>query len=157
MIESSNRSNIKFAALYFLLSTIITWWFIEVSPLYTSTGQKLLSCAIAGAKWNIQMLAAVIFLQEKKWIFLKNIGFTCLLGSVILLPYSIGSFISKDNDGSFFIISLIVSVAAMVFSYYRSVKKSDVGTHWFAGWLLCLAIAITLQLKVIFNLNLFQG
>jgi len=157
MIEKSNRNNIKFAAFYFLLSTLITWWFIEASPLYSSTSQKLLSCAIAGAKWNIQILAAMVFLQEKKWVFLRNIGFTCLVGSLILLPYSIGSFISKDNDGSFFIISLIVSVFAMVFSYYISVKKSEVGTHWFAGWLFCLAVAITLQLKVIFNLNLFQG
>ena len=157
MIEKSDRNNIKFAVLYFFLYTVITWWFIEASPLYTSTSQKILSCVIAGAKWNIQMLAAVFFLQEKKWVFLRNIGLTCLLGSVILLPYSIGSSIRKDNDGSFFIISLIVSVFAMVISYYRSVKKSKVGTHWFAGWLFCLAVAITLQLKVIFNLNLFQG
>ncbi len=155
MLEKSDKKNIKIAILYFSISTLITWWFIEVSPIYDNLCQKLLSCGIAGAKWNIQIIAAFLFLQNKKWEFIQNISFTCLLGSFILLPYSFSSSLGMFNDSTFFLGSLMASVVTMIVSYLSSVKKSAVGKHWWAGWLFCLAVAITLQLKVVFNVNLF--
>jgi hypothetical protein len=155
MIDTLDRKNIQLAGSYFLISTIITGGFIAVAPLYDNLGQQLLSSAIAGAKWMIQLVFAIIFLQGKRWNFMKNIGFTCLLGSLILLPYTISSLLGQYNDIEFFLGSLIISVGVMIFSYYRSVKKSGVPNLWWAAWMLCLIIAIIAQLKVVFNLWVF--
>jgi hypothetical protein len=155
MLEKSERNNIRTTLIYFLISSLITWWFIAVSPVYDSLGQKLLSCAIAGAKWGIQIIAAFQFLDNKKWVFIRNISYTCLIGSVVLLPYSISSSFGKYNSSDFFLGSLVISVATMIVSYLSSVRKSGIGKHWWAGWLFCLAIAIAAQLKVVFNVSLF--
>jgi hypothetical protein len=140
------------AILYFLLSTLITWWFIESSPLYISTEQMVLSCTIAGGKWLVQLVAAFFILKEKKWIFIKYIGYTCFVGSVILIPNCISSTLNFHNSSAFFIGSLIFSVLLMISLYYQSAKKSKVSIKWFYGWLICLAIAITLQLTLVFNI-----
>lgn len=139
------------AVIYFLLSTIITWWFIEASPLYTSLQQKLLSCGIAGTKWSIQILAALILLKENKWHFIKNIGLTCLVGSVILLPYAVLSYTNGLNSNDFFVGSLLTAVAVMILMYAMSVKNAGLKIQWWLGWMCCLAIAITLQLTVVFH------
>lgn len=147
----NNFRKILLALLYFLLSTIITWWFVDVCPLYTSLQQKLLSTGIAGAKWGLQILAAYFFLAEKKWDFLKNIGATCLVGSVILLPYAIAASTSPINGAGFFVGSLLVAVITMIALYFLSVLKLGLPKKWFWGWIICLAIAITLQLTVVFS------
>jgi hypothetical protein len=139
------------AVVYFLLSTLITWWFIEASPLYTSLNQKLLSCGIAGAKWGIQILAALLLLKEKKWHFIKNIGFTCLAGSLVLVPYAVLSNTQDINSTGFFTGSLLLAVAVMILLYAMSVKNAAVKIYWWLGWLFCLAIAVTLQLTVVFH------
>ena len=81
------KKNIFSAAIYFFLSTIITWFFIEHSHQYANENKKLLSAFIAGAKWSLQIFAAFILLKDKKWLFIKNIAFTCFIGAVILLPF----------------------------------------------------------------------
>jgi len=141
---------ISFAIFYILLSTLITWWFIQASPLYTSMQQKLLSCGIAGAKWGLQILAALILLKEKKWVFIKDIGLTCFIGSLILLPYAIFSSAFGVNEKNFFLGSLLVAVAVMILMYAISVRHSRLSKAWWLGWLACLAIAIFLQLTVVF-------
>jgi hypothetical protein len=155
MLEKSEQNNIRTTILYFSIATLITWWFIAVSPVYDSLGQKLLSCAIASVKWSIQIVAAFWFLENKKWAFIKNISYTCLIGSLVLLPYSVSSSFGKYNGSDFFLGSLVISVATIVVSYLSSVRKSGIGKHWWAGWLFCLAIAIAAQLKVVFNVSLF--
>ncbi|HMD00644.1 MAG TPA: hypothetical protein VKH37_10845 [Ferruginibacter sp.] len=147
---SSNR-NIFLALMYFLFSTAITWWFIQASPLYTSTQQKMLSCGIAGAKWSIQILAALIFLKEKRWMFIKDIGLTCFIGSMILLPFCILSAAFGINGSSFFVMSLLVAVAVMILMYAISVRHARLHIRWWLGWMLCLAIAISLQLTIVFH------
>ena len=142
---------IYFAIIYFLLSSIITWWFVDVCPLYTALQQKLLSIGIAGAKWALQIATAYFFLENKKWVFIKNIGFTCLVGSSILLPYAIAASFSNLNSTAFFVASLIVSVVAMIILYYLNVKKSELSGKWFWGWIYCLIVAIILQLTVVFS------
>lgn len=137
--------------LYFLLSTLITWWFVDVCPLYSSMQQKLLSTGIAGGKWALQIMAAYFFLSEKKWDFLKNMGVTCLAGSVILLPYAIIATVSQLNGATFFVGSLLAAVVTMIFLYFQNVHKLGLRKKWFWGWIICLAIAITLQLTVVFS------
>jgi len=145
------NKKVTLAFFYFLFSTLITWWFIEASPLYTSTDQKLLSCGIAGAKWTIQILAALILLKEKKWEFIKDIGLTCFIGSLILIPYAIFSSAFGINGKNFFLGSLLMAVAVMILMYAISVRHSRLSKIWWLGWLVCLAIAITLQLTVVFH------
>ncbi|ABG59824.1 hypothetical protein [Cytophaga hutchinsonii] len=154
MTVDSNEKNVQRAALYFFLSTVITWYFIEWSPVYIDVNQKILSCCIAGAKWNIQMIAALIFMDERRWLFLKNIGKTCLMGSLILIPYSISCLLGMESGIVFFAGSLCASVTAMIVSYYIHVKNMHIGFLWFAGWLLCLAVAVSLQLALVFDIQL---
>jgi len=146
---------IYLAILYFFLSTVITWWFVDVCPLYESLQQKLLSTGIAGAKWGLQIAAAYFFLGNKKWDFIKNIGATCLVGSVILLPYAIAATCSNANGAAFFVTSLLIAVAAMIILYFLNVRKLALHSKWFWGWILCLAIAITLQLTLVFSVIKF--
>ena len=143
--------NIFLAFIYFLLSTIITWWFIQQGKtLYFSQSKMLLSCGIAGAKWGIQIGAVLLFLHQKKWIFIKCIGFTCFVGSCILLPYCFFEFLRNIENS--FLASLIIAVLTMIFLYYKSVKQTGISIKWFGGWVCCLAIAISLQLFVVFKI-----
>ena len=150
-INKKNTADILWAGFFFLASTVITWWFIDAGKLlYFSQDKMILSCAIAGAKWGIQILAALFFLQQKKWLFIRSIAFTCFVGSCILLPFCLfGNII-----GSFFnfILSLVVAVLAMTGMYYKAVKKTGISMKWFWGWIFCLCIAISLQLFVVFKI-----
>lgn len=142
--------NILSAISYFLLSTVITWWFIEKGKtLYFSQTLMLLSCAIAGAKWGLQIVLAIIFLKTKKWIFIKKIGQVCFVGSLILLPYCFFENI-RTNDKSF-LLSLIFAVFVMVIMYYREVKLLEISKKWFYVWLSSLAMAVALQIFLIFK------
>ena len=143
--------NIVWAFTYFLLSTIITWWFIkEAELLYFSQKKMILSCVIAGAKWGVQILTALLFLKNKKWEFIKLIGFVCLIGSCILLPYCLFYFVRSAPNS--FLISLIIAVFTMIATYYKAVVQMNISKIWFWGWVSCLAIAISLQLFVVFKI-----
>ncbi len=146
---------IYLAIIYFLLSALATWWFIDVSPLYNDLQQKLLSTGIAGTKWGLQIGAAYFFLKDKKWDFIKKTGFTCFVGSVILLPYAIAATFSNENGDIFFLTSLLIAVAVMIILYLLNVQKLTLSYKWFWGWIICLAIAITLQLTVVFSVIKF--
>ena len=150
-LEKNNKITIGKAAIYFFLSILFTWWFITASPLYISNTQKNLSCSIAGGKWLLQILLALILLGDKKWIFIKNVAGTCLIGSAILLPYCFSSTLQLNSSNNFFIASLILAILAMIVSYYKSVINTGINIKWWIGWLLCLAIAIILQLTIVFH------
>lgn len=151
----NNARKIYLALLYFFLSTGITWWFVAVCPLYTDLQQKLLSTGIAGTKWGLQIVGAYFFLSQKKWDFLKNMGATCLVGSVILLPYAFAATFSQINGPTFFVGSLLIAVVVMIVLYFLNVQKIGLPIKWFWGWICCLAIAITLQLTVVFSVIKF--
>lgn len=147
--------NLRLIFLYFSLSTLFTWWFIAVSPLYISFEQMLWSCSIAGGKWMIQLIAGYLLLKEKKWDFIRNIGWVCLVGSLLLLPYAIAASCRVAAIAPFFVGSLIMAVLAMIFLYYQAVKKTGISLYWWIAWLLCLALAVSLQLTVIFKVIRF--
>jgi hypothetical protein len=146
--ETTGRS-IALAILYFLFGTIITTWFIaRKSWLYDSAELMILSGSIAGAKWAIQLLAALILLRAQRWPFIKNIGFVCLIGSAALLIYY---FLPVSWGFSSLVISVAFSVLIMIFLYYRAVKQSALPVYWFWSWVACLMLAIALQLTVVFD------
>ncbi len=144
------KNQIQFL-IYFSLSTLFTWWFVSLSPMYISIGQEILSTFIAGGKWGLQIILAFVFLRNQRWYFVKNIGFVCFLGSCILMPYVVLSYFGVVNDSLFFIGSLVASVVAMIYYYYKAVKLSQVNIKWWIFWLFCLGIAITLQLTIVFH------
>ena len=87
------NKNIFLAIFYFMLATILSGIFINNNTsLYSSENAMLLSGSIAGAKWMIQILAALILLKELKWLFIRRIGFICFIGSAILFVYYIIDF-----------------------------------------------------------------
>jgi hypothetical protein len=144
-----------FFVLFFGLSTLLTWWFVVFSPLYISQKQMLLSTAVAGGKWGIQVLLAILFLKKSKWPFLENIAFVCFVGSCILMPYVGFRCLGLWEASYYFTGSLVVSVLVMIAMYYRAVMKSGIDLKWWLFWLLCLAIAISLQLTVVFHVIKF--
>lgn len=148
----STRSNIIWAALFFFLSTAITWWFIEAgAALYADRQKMLLSCAIAGGKWALQLVAALLLLQlQQRWLFIRRLGVVCLAGSVMLLPFCFKP-VQQLLGTKGFLLSLIISVLLMIGLYYRAVRYSNLRVRWFWAWIVCLAIAITLQLTLVFH------
>lgn len=145
----------QFFVLFLGLSTLLTWWFVVFSPLYISQKQMLLSTAVAGGKWGIQVLLAILFLKDLKWPFLNNIAFVCFVGSCILMPYVVFRCLGLWGATYYFTGSLVVSVLVMIAMYYRAVMKSGVDLKWWLFWLVCLAIAISLQLTVVFQVVKF--
>lgn len=140
---------IALAILYFLFGTILTTWFIARKAwLYDSVELMVLSGSIAGAKWLIQLSAALILLRKERWIFIKNIGLVCLIGSAALLIYY---FLPIRWGFNTLVISVAFSVVLMLFLYYRAVKQTGVSMYWFMSWVVCLLIAVALQLTVVFD------
>ena len=146
------NKNIFLAVLYFLLATVLSGIFINNNTsLYSSVNVMILSGSIAGAKWMIQILAALFLLKEKKWDFVRRIGFVCFIGSAILFVYYIIDFLKLQLNGfSPFVVAIGLSVLVMIVMYYRAVKKTGISIAWFLGWMICLAIAILLQVFVVF-------
>lgn len=139
------------AALFFVLSTGLTWYFIQDNgERYDGTGRMFLSCGIAGAKWAVQLLAAFRLLPaERKWLYMRRLGTVCLIGSLLLLPYCfLPVRMLLGTEG--FYGSLALSVLIMIPLYYRAVRKTGLPLKWFGGWMACLALAITLQLLFAF-------
>ena len=110
-----------------------------------------LSTSIAGAKWAIQIIAGLIFLKEKSFLFLRKIGFVCFVGSCCLIPFIALGTSGIADAAEFFVGSLLFAVAVMVVLYYRAVKQTGLSIAWWVGWLCCLAVAVLLQLTVVFH------
>ncbi len=146
------NKNVIFSLIYFLLATVVTGVFITNKFwLYSSVNAMILSGFVAGVKWLIQIVAALVFLKELKWFFIRRIGFVCFIGSVILFVYNIFNFLPPPFSGfSQFILSIGFSVLVMIVMYYQAVKKTGLPVIWFLGWIFCLAFAILLQVFVVF-------
>ena len=148
----NKKSNIIWAILWFILSTILTGIFIgNKFWLYDSVNSMILSGVIAGDKWLIQIIAALLFLKELKWEFINRIGFVCFVGSCVLFVYNLLYYVPLPLGGfSLFILSIALSVLVMIWMYYNTVKKTGISVKWFWGWMSCLVIAIVLQITVVF-------
>lgn len=144
------NKNFILSFVYFLLATILSGIFIANNAwLYPSEAAMILSGSIAGAKWGIQIVAALILLREKQWFFIKRLGFVCFIGSAILFVYYIFNLLPLGRFSPF-VLSIGLSVLTMIVMYYQAVKKTGLSIAWFLGWILCLVIAILLQVFVVF-------
>jgi len=146
------QKDISLAILYFLVSLFISIVFISQNDLlYIDANQMILSTSIAGAKWGIQIVAALIFLRKEKFEFIRRISLVCLIGSISLLSYYVIGLFPLSNWQQF-VLTLIICVITMLIFYFIAVTKSRVGLQWYFGWIFCLIIAILLQLTCVFNI-----
>ncbi len=139
------------AIVYFGVSLGITAWFIATKFwLYASVEAMIISCSIAGAKWLIQLVAAFTLLKQNRWPFIRRIGFVCFAGSCLLLTYNAMFYLPLGLRGvTQFVLALLIAVLIMIILYYRAVRQTRLPFIWFAGWLACFAVAITLQLTIV--------
>jgi hypothetical protein len=131
----------------FALSTLLTGLFIRAYGGYVSPQSMLLSGSIASGKWAIQMVVGIFLLEEKRWHYLSELAVTCLVGSVVLLPYAIFS-----GGAGFFFGSLAAAILAMSIVIIVRLSRIGLSWRWTAMWFLLLAIAVSLQLTVVFDL-----
>ncbi len=148
----NDARDISLATFYFLLSAVITGWFIgEKYALYQSSNQLLLSGSIASIKWITQIIAALILLKNKKFEFIKRIATVCLVGSIVLFSiYAIEHFLEATTYQ--LLVALGASVITMIILFYRAVFLTDISIKWFYGWLACLTLTFSLQLTVILHI-----
>lgn len=92
----------------------------------------------------------MLVLRNERWAFIRRLGAVCLAGSVVLLPYCFAS-MREMLGSSGFLASIIAAVALMIALYWRAVWRSGLHPRWFWGWIACLAIAVTLQVTVVFG------
>lgn len=143
--------NILVATFYFVSSAFIAWWFIDETKLmYFSQNEIVLLVVIAGSTWSIQVAVALLFLNEKKWEFIRRIGLVCFVGSCVLIPYCVFVFVKQLYVS--FAFSVLFSTLLMIVLYYKTITKNGLSLKWFWGWLLCMAIAISLQFALLFKI-----
>ncbi|MBB2144238.1 hypothetical protein GM921_01960 [Pedobacter sp. LMG 31464] len=148
----NDQKDISLAILYFLLSLFISILFISQNDLlYTDTNQMILSGSIAGAKWGIQIIAALFLLKKKKFEFIRRISLVCLSGSISLLSYYLLMYLPLSSWWQF-VLTLIICVVIMLVLYFQAVAKTRIGLQWYFGWVACLIIAILLQLTIVFHI-----
>ena len=131
----------------FALSTLITALFIRAYEGYVSPESMLLSGSIASGKWAIQIVAGLLLLGEKRWLFISELAATCLIGSLTLLPYTI-----FYGGTKFFFGSLIVAILTMGVVICLRLSRIGLSWRWKALWFILLACAVSLQLTVVFDI-----
>ena len=131
----------------FALSTLITALFIRAYGGYVSQETMMLSGSIAGGKWAFQIILGWLLLREKRWIYIRELAVTCLIGSLVLTPFAITS-----GTAIYFFGSLLASICAMAVTVVIRLKSTGFPWQWFALWFLLLSIAVTLQLTIVFHI-----
>ncbi|RYY93379.1 MAG: hypothetical protein EOO11_19825 [Chitinophagaceae bacterium] len=140
------------SVLPFAGATVLTGLFIGLqADAYRSTGALVLSGAIAGGKWLLQLAAAWRLSEKRRNLFIRNTGLVCLAGSALLFVYYLLA-AAPVPKGWLFGASVGLSVLVMIPAYRSAVARAGLGTNWFLGWLFSVVVAITLQLTVVFHL-----
>lgn len=134
-------------AIAFALSTLITALFIRAYDGYVSQETMILSGSIAGGKWAIQIALGWLLLGEKRWIYFRALAVTCLIGSLVLIPFAVTS-----GAAAYFFDSLLASICAMGITIILALKSIGFPWQWSALWFFLLSIAVTLQLTIVFHI-----
>jgi hypothetical protein len=136
----------SFIAVSFALSTLFTGLFIQAYDGYVSQETMILSGSIASGKWAIQIILGALLLREKRWLYISQLAATCLIGSVTLLPFALLS-----GGPGFFFGSLGASIFAMSIAILIGLSRIGLSWHWRALWFCLLAIAVSLQITIVFH------
>jgi len=138
--------DLSIAAIGFGASLLLTWWFIERFDGYISPSQMMLSGAIAGGKWGMQLLLAAALLGERRWSYFREMGVVCGIGSCVLIPY-----ILWGGSWAFFVGSLILCVLIMAWLVISRLAAIGMNRRWTVLWFALLSVAVTLQLTLVFD------
>lgn len=149
----NNTWNAVTAILYFAVSVIITAWFIEQKFGYEATPEAiLLSNIVAASKWVVITIAALVMLEENKWIFIRRTAFAALAGSCAM--YSTYAFrLLPINSWQQFTFAMILAMLVMVIFFLKAVVDTRLPLKWFAVWMTCLLISVIMQTRVVFSLH----
>jgi hypothetical protein len=140
------------ALLYFLLSVVITYVFIDSNVVYNSYQIKLIALTIASVVWGIQVVGAFIFLKNKKYLFLREAGKVCFWGSVSLMASVVINYLFAfplQVQLQVSAINVLLSIILMTFLFTKFLKQLHLSYKWVVVWLLCLSIAVPLQAKLV--------
>jgi hypothetical protein len=140
------------AILYFALSVIVTYVFIDSNPVYNSLRFKLTVLTIAAIVWGIQVAGAFIYLGTSKYAFLREAGKVCFWGSVSLIAsVLINYFFSFSADVQLKIsaANILLSVILMAILFAAFLKRLRLPFTWLVVWLICLCIVVPLQAKLV--------
>ena len=140
------------AILYFTLSIIVTYVFIDSNPVYNTKRFKIVALTIASIVWGIQVAGAFIFLSNRKYIFLREAGNVCFWGSVSLMASVLVNHLAEFSTETELKISganVLLSVILMSILFAKFIKRLQLTYYWLIIWLLCLCIAVPLQAKLV--------
>lgn len=145
-MKTAHLKDLSIAALGFAASVLLTWLFIENFDGYISNSQMMVSGAIAGGKWGIQLVLAACFSGEKRWCYFREMGVVCGIGSCVLIPY-----ILFGGGGGYFLGSLILCVLVMAWLVVSRLAAIGVSMPWAFLWFGLLGVAVALQLTLVFE------
>jgi hypothetical protein len=140
------------ALLYFLLSIIVTYVFIDANAVYNTQRFKIVALTIAAIVWGIQVVAAFLLLKNKKYAFMREAGKVCFWGSVVLmLSVAINYFSNLSSEVQLHIsaANVLLSVIVMAIMFANFLRRLQLSLGWLAVWLICLCIAVPLQAKLV--------
>lgn len=106
----------------------------------------ILSGAIAGSKWAIQLFLGAALLGERRWSYFREMGVLCGIGSCMLIPY-----ILFGGNWALFLGSLILCVVIMAWLVVSRLAAIGMTRRWVLLWFVLLGVAVTLQLTVVFD------
>ena len=142
----------QLAILYFVLSIIITYVFIDSNPVYNTERFKIVALTIASIVWGIQVAGACIFLSNQKYAFLREASNVCFWGSVSLMPSVLINYFfsfSIDDQLKISAANVLLSVILMSILFARFLKRLQLTYYRLIIWLLCLCVAVPLQAKLV--------
>ncbi|HEX8332624.1 MAG TPA: hypothetical protein VF622_08370 [Segetibacter sp.] len=140
------------AILYFTLSIIVTYVFIDCNPVYNSFDFQLTALTIAAIVWGIQVAGAFIYLKALKYAFLREAGKVCFLGSVSLMASVLINYFftfSVDVQLRISAANILITVILMAILFAKFLKILRLPFTWLVVWLICLCIAVPLQAKLV--------
>ncbi|AYL93952.1 hypothetical protein [Mucilaginibacter celer] len=149
----ANTRNAIFAIIYFAISGLITAWFIGMKFGYIASPLTIvLANFVSVFKWAAMVIAAIWLLKRNKWVFIRRVGFACFTGTCMLLTV----FITRHLPiGSWqqFTYPVFLALFVMTVLCFRAVYVTGLSVKWFIGWLICLAIGMVLQTRVVLGLH----
>ncbi|UOE50708.1 hypothetical protein MTO98_06420 [Mucilaginibacter sp. SMC90] len=149
----NDTRNAVAAILYFAVSIIITAWFIEQKFGYVATPTAiLLSDIVAASKWVIITIAALVMLDDNKWIFIRRTAFAALAGSCAMYSTYAFRFLPVSSWQQF-TYAMVLAMLAMIIFFFKAVADTRLPLKWFAIWMAFLVLSIIVQIKVVFSLH----
>jgi hypothetical protein len=141
----------KSALLSFALSFIVTAAFsasLKAFFLDATWGEVLSKgLLIPCFTWTVQLILSAACLRgERRRDYWGQLGVVCLIGSVALLPAAIYNLTASRPQVLVSVLSVLVSVALMLWSLYVRLSRRGFHGLWAASWVLLILINMSLYL-----------